>query len=56
MAILFVSGINDQSKIGATTDENNNLTYLLNGNCSIHEQIPLKAGIDAYVVIFGKGV
>jgi len=56
MAILFVSGINNQSLIGATTDENNNLTYLLDGNCSIHQQIPLKAGIDAYVVLFGKGV
>jgi glutathione synthase/RimK-type ligase-like ATP-grasp enzyme len=56
MAILFVSGINDQSRIGATLDENNSLTYLLDGNCSIHRQIPLKAGIDSYVVLFGKGV
>jgi len=56
MAILFVSGINDQSKIGATADENSNIIYLLDGNCSIHQQIPLKVGIDAYVVLFGKGV
>ncbi|MEE8495934.1 MAG: hypothetical protein V3S21_05585 [Xanthomonadales bacterium] len=56
MAILFVSGINDLSKIGATTDEQGNLVSLIDGNCSIHGRLPMRQGLAAYVVIFGKGV
>jgi hypothetical protein len=56
MAILFVSGINDLSKIGLTTDDAGNVIQLLDGNCSIHQRVPLREGIDAYAVLFGKGV
>ena len=56
MAILFVSGINDNSKIGVTLDERNQPGYLYDGNCSIHRRVPLKQGIDAYAILFGAGV
>ena len=56
MAILFVSGVNDLSKISVTLDGNNQIAHLLDGNCSVHGQIPLKAGVAAYVTLFGKGV
>ena len=56
MAILFVSGINDLSRIGVAIDDEGQLINLLDGNCSIHQRIPLKEGIDAYLILFGKGV
>ena len=56
MAILFVSGVNDQSTIGVRLDDNGKLVNLLDGNCSVHGRIPLKEGIVGYFVLFGKGV
>jgi glutathione synthase/RimK-type ligase-like ATP-grasp enzyme len=56
MAILFVSGVNDQSKIGITLDDKGNPGYLMDGNCSVHGRIPLKEGIAGSFVLFGKGV
>jgi len=56
MPILFVSGINDLSTIGVTTDDAGNVLQLMDGNCSIHHRVPLRKGIDAYAVLFGKGV
>ena len=56
MAILFVSGINDLSTIGLTMDDDGNVLQLLDGNCSIHQRVPLRKGIDAYAILFGKGV
>jgi glutathione synthase/RimK-type ligase-like ATP-grasp enzyme len=56
MAILFISGINDLSVVGLSLDSNDQLVQLMDGNCSIHGRVPLKNGIDAYVVLFGKGV
>ncbi len=56
MAILFISGINDLSVVGLSLDSNGQLVQLMDGNCSIHGRVPLKKGIDAYAVLFGKGV
>jgi glutathione synthase/RimK-type ligase-like ATP-grasp enzyme len=42
--------------IGVTIDERGNMTNLMDGNCSIHGQVPLKEGIDGWAVLFGKGV
>jgi len=56
MAIIFVSGINDQSKIGVTLDDNGGLIRLVDGNCSVHGRIPMKKGVSAYYTLFGKGV
>ena len=56
MAIIFVSGINDQSKIGVTLDDNGKMVNLVDGNCSVHGRIPLKQGVSAYYTLFGKGV
>lgn len=56
MAILFVSGINDLSKIGVTLDKKGKLVHLMDGNCSIHGRIPLKKGLAVSLVLFGKGV
>ena len=56
MAILFVSGVNDRSVVGISLDEQGRLGYLVDGNCSIHHRLPLKEGIAAELMIFGKGV
>ena len=56
MAILFVSGINDLSTVGVTADDAGNMVHLLDGNCSIHQRVPLRSGLDAYAILFGKGV
>jgi glutathione synthase/RimK-type ligase-like ATP-grasp enzyme len=56
MAILFISGINDQSLIGVSIDERGNMVNLMDGNCSIHGQVPLREGVAGYAVLFGKGV
>jgi glutathione synthase/RimK-type ligase-like ATP-grasp enzyme len=56
MTILFVSGVNDLSKVGISLDDKGGIMYLLDGNCSIHRRIPLKEGIAEDVVLFGKGV
>ena len=56
MAILFVSGVNDLSTIGLQTDAEGNVIHLMDGNCSVHRRIPLKEGMDGFVVLFGKGV
>ncbi|MCH5373446.1 MAG: hypothetical protein JJ992_05685, partial [Planctomycetes bacterium] len=56
MAILFVSGVNDLSKIGVTLDEKGQIGYLIDGNCSVHERLPLREGVASSLLIFGKGV
>lgn len=56
MTILFISGINDLSTIGIQLDDKGNPAYLMNGNCSVHGKLPLKKGVAAELVIFGKGV
>jgi glutathione synthase/RimK-type ligase-like ATP-grasp enzyme len=56
MTILFVSGVNDLSKVGVKLDDKGGLMYLLDGNCSIHRRVPLIEGIAEDVVLFGKGV
>ncbi len=56
MPILFVSGVNDRSVIGVTLDENGQVGYMIDGNCSIHHRLPMKNGMAAEYTIFGKGV
>ena len=56
MTILFVSGVNDLSKIGVNLDEQGNPVYLMDGNASVHHRLPLKDGVAASFLIFGKGV
>jgi len=56
MAILFVSGVNDLSTVGVQLDGNEKLAYIINGNCSVYGKLPLKKGIAAELVLFGKGV
>ena len=56
MAILFINGINDQSVIGVSLDQNSKLVQLIDGNCSIHRRLPLKQGIDHEFMLFGRGV
>lgn len=56
MTILFVSGINDQSKITLTLDDSGNKTYLLKGNCWVHQRLPLKQDVAATFLLFGQGV
>ena len=45
MAILFITGINDDSTIGVTLNENNKPVYLYDGNCSLHGRLPLRKGL-----------
>jgi len=54
--ILFVSGINDQSRIGVTLDENGRPVYVMDGNCSVHGRLPLEEGIASAFTLFGKAV
>jgi len=56
LSILFVSGINDNSTVGLTLDDKGQLGYLIDGNCSIHHRLPLKAGVADSFLIFGKGM
>lgn len=56
MTILFVSGVNDQSTMGMSLDAKGQLIYLMDGNCSIHNRLPLIRGADQPYLIFGKGV
>jgi glutathione synthase/RimK-type ligase-like ATP-grasp enzyme len=56
VTILFVSGVNDRSTIGVNLDEEGNPVYLMDGNASVHHRLPLKDGVAASFLIFGKGV
>lgn len=56
MAILFVSGVNDPSKIEVTLDGQGRIGYLLDGNCSILHKLDLGNREFAEVLIFGKRV
>jgi hypothetical protein len=56
MTILFISGINDQSKITLTLDDKGNTVYQLQGNCWVHQRLPLKEDIAATFLLFGKAV
>lgn len=56
MAILFVFGINDNSRIHAMINDKGKFANVYDGNCFIHGQLPLKKGIESWVLLFGKGV
>jgi len=56
MAILFVSGVNDLSKLGVTLDDKGQIGHLMDGNCSVQHRLPLNERVAAGTVIFGKGV
>ena len=56
MAILFVSGVNDVSTIGVSLDDKGRPIYLMDGNASVEHRLPLKDGVAASLLIFGKGV
>ena len=56
MAILFVSGINDDSTIRVSLNERNKMVYLYEGNLGIQGHVALKDGIESYAVLFGKKV
>jgi glutathione synthase/RimK-type ligase-like ATP-grasp enzyme len=56
VAILFISGVNDQSLMGVNLDERGNLVHLMDGNCSVQFRLPLREGVAGSYTIFGKGV
>lgn len=56
MAILFVSGINDNSIIGLDLDDTGQMVYLMDGNTSVHHRLPLKKGMAASLLLFGEGI
>jgi len=56
MTILFVSGINDLSRMGVTLDDNGKLGFLMDGNCSVHHRLDLGDRPVAAFTLFGKGV
>jgi len=56
VTILFVSGVNDLSTIGVNLDDKGQPIYLMDGNASVHHRLPLKEGVAASFLIFGKGV
>lgn len=56
MTILFVDGVSDLSEIGIQLDEQGRPIYLINGSCSIHRRLPLKQGVAASLLLFGKNV
>ena len=56
MAVLFVSGVNDPSKIEVTLDDKGRIGYLLDGNCSVLHRMDLGTREVAEVLIFGKRV
>lgn len=56
MTILFVNGVNDRSVMGVALDERGALLHLMDGNCSVHNRLPLAEGVAAQFLIFGKGV
>jgi len=56
MAILFVFGINDISRIHAMINPEGKFMNVYDGNCFIRGQLPLKKGISSWVLLFGKGV
>lgn len=56
MTILFVSGINDLSKMGVTLDDSGKLGFLMDGNCSVHRRLDLGERPVAAFTLFGKGV
>ena len=56
MTILFVSGVNDLSRVGLQLDDDGKFAYLMDGNCSVNGKLPLKKEIAAEFVLFGKGV
>lgn len=56
MTILFVSGINDLSKMGVTLDDSGKLGFLMDGNCSVHHRLDLGDRPVAAFTLFGKGV
>lgn len=56
MSILFVNGVSDRSVMGVNLDDKGRLIYLVDGNCTIHNRLPLKEGLASQVMLFGKGV
>lgn len=56
MAILFVSGINDDSFLGLGLDERGRLMHLMDGNTSVHHRLPLKKGVAESILLFGRRV
>ena len=56
MTILFVSGVNDLSKIGVTLDEKGRFGYVIDGNCSVNYRLPLRKGVASELLLFGKAV
>jgi glutathione synthase/RimK-type ligase-like ATP-grasp enzyme len=56
MAILFVFGINDSSRIHATINHEGKFMNVYNGNSYVRGLLPLKKGISNWVLLFGKGV
>ena len=56
MAILFISGVNDLSKIGLILDDKGKPVYFLEGNVSVHDRLPLREGVAATYLLFGKSV
>ncbi len=53
MAILFVSGINDECLVGVAIDDHGQMGYVMDGNTSVHYRLPLKNGIAESFILFG---
>ncbi len=56
MSIIFVNGVSDRSVMGVSLDDQGMLVYMIDGNCTIHNRLPLKEGLASQVMLFGKGV
>jgi len=56
MTILFVSGVSDLSEVGLILDDQGKLGYMLDGNCSVENRLPLNKGVADSCLLFGKAV
>jgi glutathione synthase/RimK-type ligase-like ATP-grasp enzyme len=56
MTILFVSGVSDLSEVGLILDEQGKLGYMLDGNCSVENRLPMSKEAADSCLLFGKAV
>jgi len=56
MSILFVNGVSDRAVMGVNLDDKGRLVYVVEGNCTIHNRLPLKEGLASQIMLFGRGV
>jgi glutathione synthase/RimK-type ligase-like ATP-grasp enzyme len=56
MPILFVSGVNDISKIGLILDDQGRPVYFIEGNSGVYDGLSLREGVAATYLLFGQRV